>query len=87
MLTGQVTVADCLRPGSGNCLDYEQQREYKLTFVVGDQFGEGFIVNVPLTIHVIDENDNSPKLGLPSYFRYIKEGETIPSPALKVQVG
>ncbi|KAI0218135.1 Cadherin-87A [Lamellibrachia satsuma] len=85
MLTGQVTVADCLRPGSGNCLDYEQQREYKLTFVVGDQFGEGFIVNVPLTIHVIDENDNSPKLGLPSYFRYIKEGETIPSPALKVQ--
>ena len=85
-VTGQVTVASCLRPGTGNCLDYEQQTEYKLTFVVGDESGEGFITNVPLTIRIRDENDNSPKLGLPSYFRYIREGETVPDPDLQVQV-
>ena len=88
-LTGQVTVAappGCVRPGSPNCLDYETQKEFKLTFVVGDQSGEGFVVNVPLTIHVLDQNDNSPKLGLAKYFRYIKEGETTPTPHLQVQV-
>jgi len=88
-LTGQVTVAappGCVQPGTPNCLDYETQKEFKLTFVVGDQSGEGFLVNVPLTIRVLDQNDNSPKLGLPMYFRYIKEGETSPTPHLQVQV-
>ena len=40
-VTGEITVNRCDTPGSGNCLDYEQQEEYTLTFVCGDKYGEG----------------------------------------------
>ena len=41
---------------------------------------------VPLTINVINENDNIPKFNLPSYVSYIMEGETELDPPLTVQV-
>ena len=45
-----------------------------------------YLVNVPLTITVLDENDNEPRFSIPEYVSYIKEGNTIPDPAIQVKV-
>ena len=86
-ITGDITVAACSSPGSGNCLDREQQDTYHLSMWAGDKDGEGNLVSVPLTITVIDENDNPPRLALTDYLSYIDEGLTSPSPDIQVQVG
>lgn len=85
--SGVITVDYCYSPGDRSCLDYERQTEYRLTFVCGDRSGEGFIVTVPLTIYIEDENDNPPKFTLPDYVSYILEDEIMPDPRLVVQVG
>ena len=77
---------NCPTPGSGNCLDYEQRRQYDLTFLARDSFGEGQLTTVPLTIRVINENDNAPRFLVRNYTSYINEGEFVPNPRVLVQV-
>jgi hypothetical protein len=79
-------VAECATPGSGNCLDYEQQKEYVLNFEAWDKYGEGKMSSVKLTIRLRDNNDNAPTFALKEYVRYIDEGQTVPTQELKVQV-
>lgn len=79
-------MAECATPGSGNCLDYEQQNVYVVNFEAWDKFGEDKMSSIKLTIRLIDDNDNSPTFALDEYVRYIDEGQTVPDPELKVQV-
>lgn len=85
-VTGQVTVRPCATPGSGNCIDYEQRRQYDLTFIARDSFGEGLQTAVPLTIRIRNENDNTPRFLVRNYTSFINEGDTIPNPRVIVQV-
>ena len=39
--SGQISVAPCPSPGSGQCLDYEQTRAYFLSFSAIDDNGQG----------------------------------------------
>ena len=84
--TGAVSVADCATPGSGNCLDYEQQESYTLNFEAWDKFGEGNMASVRLVIRINDNNDNTPTFALSEYVRFIDEGKTVPVPELVVEV-
>lgn len=84
--TGKVVVAECATPGSGNCIDKEQKDTYIVNFEAWDNYGEGLMASVKLTIHVIDDNDNTPTFALDQYVRYIDEGQTVPDPELKVVV-
>ena len=87
--TGQVTVANCATPGSGSCIDYEQQQSYRLTFQAQDSQRPNFRITVPLTIDVIDVNDNTPEFygftGNGRYVGFILEGRRNPDPAIQVQ--
>ena len=85
-VTGRITVRDCPTPGSGNCLDYERRRQYDLTFLARDSFGEGELTTVPLTIRIDNMNDNPPRFLVRNYTSYINEGETIPNPRVRVEV-
>ena len=85
-VTGEITVKQCPTPGEGNCLDTEQQSVYTLDFMVRDNYAEGYLSQVPLTIRILDENDNAPIFQLGNYESYIKEGEINPVPAINVEV-
>lgn len=87
--TGWVTVGPCpTQPGRPECLDYETQRRYDLTATATDENGAdtGRTNTAPLTIHIRDENDNSPGFLLPSYTEYIREGDLITVNPLIVEV-
>ena len=85
-VTGRIDVRKCETPGSGNCIDYEQQQTYFLTFIARDFEGTGQTVSVPLVINVLDENDNAPVFTAQEYVGYITEGDTVPSPPIQVSV-
>jgi hypothetical protein len=83
--TGRIIVAPCLSPGRTPCLDYETQQRYQLTFVAKDRLGEGLETTVPLDIELLNENDNVPVFKQKQYSSFIKEGETVPTPPVKVE--
>ncbi|CAL1530727.1 unnamed protein product [Lymnaea stagnalis] len=80
-ITGVIRVADCSPrvPGQTPCIDYEKKREYVLTVAATDNLGDpntGRTKSVPLTVYILDENDNVPQPEA-SYVRYINEEETV----------
>lgn len=83
-MSGQVTVAPCLTPGEGDCIDYEQKRRYDLTVTARDSEGRGQTVTSNLVIHIEDVNDNEPKFATPNYVSYIEELKTVPNPLVVV---
>ncbi|XP_045467864.1 cadherin-87A isoform X2 [Harmonia axyridis] len=82
--TGTVTVAECITPGSGICLDFETKSEYTLEFIATDDNGKGRRTSVPLRINLTDSNDNAPVFILPSYRVFVDEGSTTFDPEFAV---
>ncbi|KAI1297890.1 Cadherin-87A [Halotydeus destructor] len=81
--TGAITVADCLTPGTGNCIDFEARQSYFLSFQASDGFGQSAVV--PLQIHISDSNDNVPVFARATFLATIDEGATKFEPALRVR--
>lgn len=81
--TGAITVAPCLTPGMGNCIDFETRQSYFLSFQANDGHGQSSVV--PLSIKVFDANDNAPLFVRSSYAVVVEEGSTKFEPALKVK--
>ncbi len=84
-ITGEITVKSCGGPDrpDANCLDYESQTSYALTFTATD--GGGQVTTTSVEIEVEDVNDNYPKFELPEYLRVVQEGDTGFRPPLVVQ--
>lgn len=81
--TGVITVAECDTPGRGNCIDYETRNSYYLSYQANDGYGHSSVV--PLTINIMDSNDNPPIFLREKYFAIIDEGATKFEPPLKVK--
>ncbi|RWS15955.1 cadherin-87A-like protein [Dinothrombium tinctorium] len=82
-LTGVITVADCMTPGSGNCIDFETRSNYYLSYQASDSFGQSTVV--PLSIHILDANDNAPQFLREKFTAIIDEGSIKFEPMLKVR--
>jgi len=84
--SGVITVKPCHSPGK--CIDYERQasKRYRLTVTAEDEGGEGFQVQVPLIINIIDANDNAPVFSQSEYGTSIRENQTTFVPPLFVAV-
>ena len=80
--TGVITVAECETPGSGNCIDFETRNSYYLSYQANDGFGQSTVV--PLTIKIMDANDNPPHFSREIYLAVIDEGANNFEPPLKV---
>ena len=85
-VSGVITVRHCYKPGT--CIDYERQpgKRYRLTVTAEDEGGEGFQVQVPLIINIIDANDNKPVFSQTEYGTTIRENQTTFEPLLFVAV-
>ncbi|XP_076318163.1 cadherin 87A isoform X1 [Tachypleus tridentatus] len=83
--SGVITVAPCVTPGSGNCLDFETRPSYLLSYQATDNNGLGQVAVVPLTVNVADANDNPPVFLHDVYTAIIDEGEIVFNPPLKVK--
>ncbi|XP_074605163.1 cadherin 87A [Brevipalpus obovatus] len=83
LTTGVITIAECETPGRGNCLDYETRSSYHLSYQANDGFGQSSVV--PLTINVMDSNDNPPMFVREKYFAVIDEGAVKFEPPLRVK--
>nr|XP_042894521.1 cadherin-87A [Parasteatoda tepidariorum] len=83
--SGVITVASCLTPGSGNCLDFETRPTYYLSYQAVDELGDGLAAVVPLTISLSDANDNAPAFIHDSYSATIDEGAFKFDTPLRVQ--
>jgi len=75
-------VAPCPTPGTGECLDYEQNKEYFLSYSATDDAGEGKKSVVNLRIVLTDDNDNPPIFRNKEYRATIDEGEAKFNPSL-----
>jgi len=84
--TGDITVKLCHQLGT--CIDYERQpgQRYQLTVMAADQQGEGHHVRVPVTVHVIDANDNPPEFVRSEYGISVLENRSVFVPPLVVEV-
>lgn len=82
--SGLVTVADCPTPGSGNCIDFDQKRQYVLTVTARDENGRGRAGTTTLTINILDVNDNAPAFVNQNYTSYIEENRRNPNPEIIV---
>ncbi|XP_054711474.1 cadherin-87A-like [Uloborus diversus] len=83
--SGVITVAPCLTPGSGNCLDFETRPTYYLSYQAVDELGKGLATVVPLTLSLSDANDNAPAFLHESYSATIDEGALKFDTPLRVQ--
>jgi hypothetical protein len=84
-----VYVAPCNdpRPGEYRCIDYEHKTRYDLTVRATDNFGRdpSWVGTTSLVIDVQDVNDNPP-IFEEIYIRSIREGETLTTDRLVLQV-
>ncbi|KAK4297363.1 hypothetical protein Pmani_030214 [Petrolisthes manimaculis] len=78
---GKIYVADC--GSDSDCLDYERQRTYSLTYSAVD--GGGKVTSVNIFLAVGDENDNPPVFTHREYRRTVDEGAAIFDPPLFVK--
>lgn len=81
--SGVVTVNYCATPGRGNCLDFESRTSYFLSFLATDGADQSAVV--PLTINVLDSNDNDPVFLRETYNFAIDEGSSRFEPSARVQ--
>ncbi|KAK6187126.1 hypothetical protein SNE40_005218 [Patella caerulea] len=84
--TGAVTVKSCPTPGLRPCIDYEDRKQYQLTVMARDENGRGRESTGSLTVNIENINDNKPQFRLPSYLRYINEGEILTIDPLVVSI-
>ncbi|RWS31489.1 cadherin-23-like protein [Leptotrombidium deliense] len=87
--TGEISVSNCSRVGFAledenfQCLDYEQQPSYSLTYEATDGGGKYSTVN--LFIEIEDINDNRPQFVKNLYVRELYEKDVTISPSLFVK--
>ncbi|XP_050390915.1 cadherin-87A [Patella vulgata] len=84
--TGAITVKSCSTPGVRPCIDYEDRKQYQLTVMARDENGQGRESTGSLTVNIENINDNRPQFRLPSYLRYINEGEILTIDPLVVSI-
>uniref|UniRef100_A0A8D8SJI2 Cadherin-87A n=2 Tax=Cacopsylla melanoneura TaxID=428564 RepID=A0A8D8SJI2_9HEMI len=83
--TGQISVGFCTTPGIAPCLDYETTPVYNLTFKATDDSGKGNSHSVPLTINLVDANDNPPQFNQETFSASIEEGVIAFEPRLIIE--
>ena len=85
---GTVSVTLCATPGVFPCIDFERKQRYDLTVRAEDNLrNQGFLASTqPLTIYITDVNDNRPVFVNLRYVRSIREGDTITTDPLLINV-